>query len=113
MFTGDFSAVNSTIYDPANKTPFPGNIIPSNRFDPISQKLLKYYAAANIPGNSLQNNFVRSDAAPLNRDGFVPAGPDARWNQDCYELRTVHGIQYANIFARHRQRGALWIYAVL
>jgi hypothetical protein len=71
MFTGNFSGVNATIYDPTTKQPFPGNIIPTNRLDPISQKLLKYYAPANIAGNSLQNNFVRSDAAPQNRDGFV------------------------------------------
>src|SRR5450432_786907 len=71
MFGGDFSAINSTIYDPSTKQPFPGNVIPANRLDPISQKLLKYYAPANIAGNSLQNNFVRSDSAPVNRDGFV------------------------------------------
>src|SRR5579872_3849492 len=64
MFGGDFSALTSTIYDPTTKQPFPGNIIPANRQDPISQKLLKYYAPANIPGNSLQNNFVRSDSNP-------------------------------------------------
>jgi hypothetical protein len=71
MFTGNFSGVNATIYDPTTKQPFPGNIIPTNRLDPISQKLLKYYAPANIAGNSLQNNFVRSDGNPENRDGFV------------------------------------------
>lgn len=71
MFAGDFTAVNKVIYDPTTKQPFPGNIIPSNRLDPISQKLLKYYAAANVPGTGLSNNFVRSDASPFNRDGFV------------------------------------------
>lgn len=71
MFHGDYSALTTTIYDPLTKQPFPGNIIPSNRLDPISQKLLQYYAPANIAGNGLQNNFVRSDSAPQNRDGFV------------------------------------------
>ena len=71
MFTGNFSGVSATIYDPTTKQPFPGNIIPTNRLDPISQKLLKYYAPANIAGSSLQNDFVRSDANPQNRDGFV------------------------------------------
>ena len=69
-FTGDFSGLSKTIYDPLTKTPFPGNIIPANRIDPISKKLLQYYAAANVPG-VLSNNFVRSSASPLNRDGFV------------------------------------------
>src|SRR3989441_1607908 len=66
MFGGNFSGLNTTIYDPTNKTPFAGNIIPSSRFDPTSQKLLPYYAAANVAGagSSLTNNFVRSSAAP-------------------------------------------------
>jgi Carboxypeptidase regulatory-like domain len=71
MFTGNYSGLNTTIYDPLTKQPFPGNIIPSNRLDPVSQKLLKYYAPANVPGAGLANNFTRSNAAPLNRDGFV------------------------------------------
>jgi hypothetical protein len=71
MFRGDFSAVSTPIYDPVTKLQFPNNIIPSNRIDPISNKLLQYYAPANIPGAGLSNNFVRSDASPFNRDGFV------------------------------------------
>ncbi len=71
MFTGNFSGLSATIYDPTTKTPFPGNIIPSARIDPISNKLLQYYAPANVPGAGLVNNFVRSDASPFNRDGFV------------------------------------------
>jgi hypothetical protein len=71
MFGGNFSGVNATIYDPTTKQPFPGNIIPTNRLDPISQKLLKYYAPANVPGAGLTNDFTRSDSSPQNRDGFV------------------------------------------
>src|SRR5207245_2781094 len=73
MFTGNFSGLSSTIYDPTNKTPFAGNIIPSSRFDPISQKLLKYYTSSNVAGagNSLLNNYVRPQSSPNNRDGFV------------------------------------------
>src|SRR4051794_31016500 len=71
MFSGDFSAVSTPIYDPVTKLQLPNNIIPSNRIDPISNKLLQYYAPANIPGAGLSNNFVRSNASPFNRDGFV------------------------------------------
>ncbi len=71
MFTGNYSGLNITIYDPTTKAPFPGNMIPANRLDPISQKLLKYYPPANVAGAGLANNFTRSNAAPLNRDGFV------------------------------------------
>ena len=71
MEGGDFSSLGTTIYDPATKTPFPGNIIPGNRLDPISVKLLHYYEAANVPGASLNSNYVQSNGAPVNRDGFV------------------------------------------
>jgi hypothetical protein len=71
MFGGNFSGLNTTIYDPSNKQPFAGNIIPTNRLDPISQKLLPYYAFGNVAGTGTANNFVRSSAAPINRDGFV------------------------------------------
>src|SRR5579884_322061 len=54
--SGNFSALSATIYDPATggptgatKTPFPGNIIPTSRLEPISQKFLNYYAAAVLP----------------------------------------------------------------
>lgn len=77
MFSGDFSTIASTIYDPnsgangANKTPFTGNIIPSNRIDPISKKFLNYYASANIPGTGLSNNYTQMHSFPNNRDGFT------------------------------------------
>ncbi len=75
MFTGDFSALGTTIYDPATavngraKTAFPGNRIPSNRLDPISQKFLKYYVPANLPG--LSNNYTQMNSSPNNRDEFT------------------------------------------
>jgi hypothetical protein len=61
---GDFSALlnagaNYQIYDPAsgvtagsrtNRTPFPGNVIPTDRLNPIALNYLKYYPLPNIPG---------------------------------------------------------------
>ena len=59
---GDFSAYSAyvTIYDPLTRTgtgtytgtAFPGNIIPTNRLNPISQAILKYYS---LPKNSGTN----------------------------------------------------------
>ncbi len=71
MFAGDFSELLPTtvIYDPLTRQPFPGNIIPSNRLDPVSLKFLKYYNSATLPG--LTNNYLQSNSAPINRDGFV------------------------------------------
>src|SRR5437016_6084816 len=69
MFNGDFSELGTTIYDPLTSQPFPGNKIPSNRLDPFSLKLLKYYNSSTLPG--LTNNYVQFNSSPLNRDGFV------------------------------------------
>ena len=73
---GNFGALSATIYDPstggttgANKTPFPGNVIPSNQLDPISLKFLNYYAAAVLP--TATNNYPFIVSAPNNRDGFT------------------------------------------
>jgi hypothetical protein len=71
--SGDFSGIydgtpSTTIYDPATtqivngqvvRTPFPGNIIPTDRFDPIAKNILDLYPAPNQPG--LANNYVAND----------------------------------------------------
>ncbi len=53
------------IYDPnsgvpGSRTPFPGNIIPKNRLDPIGLKVAALFPAPNIPGDPLlqTNNFL-------------------------------------------------------
>jgi hypothetical protein len=76
MEGGDFSALAATIYDPATggstgsaKTPFPGNVIPTNRLDPISLKFLNYYGAAVLP--TANNNYPFTVSAPNNRDAFT------------------------------------------
>ena len=70
MFTGDFSELlpSTIIYDPTTGLPFPGNIIPTNRLDPISVKFLKYYNSASTLKT---NNYSQASSQPLNRDGLV------------------------------------------
>jgi len=41
MFQGNFSAYPTTIYEPGQGIPYPGNIIPTSQLNPISLKLLK------------------------------------------------------------------------
>jgi len=52
---GDFSALDTTVYDPnttvivngqAVRTPFPGNIIPQDRWDPIAHNILMLYSGS-------------------------------------------------------------------
>jgi hypothetical protein len=40
MRAGDFSEINRLIYDSRTGLPFPGNVIPTGRFDPASSKIL-------------------------------------------------------------------------
>jgi len=37
---GDFSAISTQLVDPNNNVPFPGNQVPTSRFDPIALKVL-------------------------------------------------------------------------
>jgi hypothetical protein len=65
---GDLSASATPIYDPATgsetgvgRAPFPGNIIPDNRIDPIAKKIVSLMPLPNLPGET-NNYFV---AAPF------------------------------------------------
>jgi carboxypeptidase family protein len=40
MRAGDFSELNRIIYDPVTHLPFPGNVIPANRWDPAAKNIL-------------------------------------------------------------------------
>ena len=60
---GNFSQIPQIIYDPnstagsgstATRTPFPGNIIPTNRFSKISSNIIPFIPATN--GTALSNN---------------------------------------------------------
>ena len=85
--TGDFSqtfAQNGQkviIYDPRttvpsgasySRAPFPGNVIPANRIDPVAANVMKYYPLPTQPGNPITNtnNFYAAGQTPLNIDQF-------------------------------------------
>ena len=76
---GDFSALlpNTIIYDPAtttvvdgvaSRTPFPGNIIPAERFDTIAHNLLSLYPAPNLSKEGDANNYISNDPGSLGID---------------------------------------------
>jgi hypothetical protein len=80
---GDFSALRSAsgapivIYDPAttvgrDRQPFPGNVIPAARFDPVAQAALKYWPLPNRPGTATgANNFSGNNNSVLSRNILV------------------------------------------
>lgn len=53
---GDFSSVSAKIIDPRTGQPFPGNIIPQDRLDPVAVKLAELY----LPLPNRGNNYVSS-----------------------------------------------------
>lgn len=75
---GNFSGISTVIYNPqsgnpdgSNRTPFAGNIIPSNLISPIAQKLQSYYPEPNFAGpNPNVNNYFASGGPVLDRTYF-------------------------------------------
>jgi hypothetical protein len=74
--SGDFSGLRP-IFDPAttvgrDRQPFPGNIIPENRFDPVAQAALAWWPLPNRPGNAAGgNNYAANADSLLHRDILV------------------------------------------
>ncbi len=79
--SGDFSAFPTVLYDPNTRvlgangvytaTPFPGNIIPTNRLDPTSQALYAFLPLPNVnPGNSTNpsNNLNIPEETQVNKN---------------------------------------------
>lgn len=84
---GDFSLTQAdatrqiVIYDPLATTPsgnsvvrspFPGNRIPTNRFDPVAVNTMKFYPTANQPGlaGSRQQNFYNAGSASVDTNNY-------------------------------------------
>jgi Carboxypeptidase regulatory-like domain/TonB-dependent Receptor Plug Domain len=52
---GDFAASPRAIIDPTTGQPFPGNIIPADRIDPLARSMLAYVPFPDRPDGSLQH----------------------------------------------------------
>ena len=88
MRAGDFSELSAPIYDPtsATRTPFPGNVIPQSRFDPIAVKYMQLYPLPTNPG--LANNFAYTNQRTQDNDAF--------------DVRVDHRFNNSNtVFARY------------
>lgn len=92
--SGDFSTFPTVLLDPATRTknaagvasatPFPGNVIPSSRFDPISVKLYQFLPAANLVTTTVNNNFNNPQRTPIDKNQFTGRGdfnesPNSNW----------------------------------
>lgn len=61
MKQGNFSALSKTILDPVNKTPFPGNIIPSSRISAASAYYTPLLLESNSPDGLFKTNTATSN----------------------------------------------------
>ena len=138
MFTGDFSEIlpGTVIYDPLTGQPFPGNVIPANRIDPVSQSLLEYYHSSTLPG--LTNNYVQDNSQPFDRKGYViradfnessssqwmgrynwgdddavEPGPRSGGFEDRHELQAVGRLEHPDAQLHAGQRRAVRLHQVL
>jgi Carboxypeptidase regulatory-like domain/TonB dependent receptor-like, beta-barrel len=105
QLAGDFSGLRNAsnqpiiIYDPATtrpsgtgfiRDPFPGNVIPASRIDPIARNIIRYFQRPNTAGNPITGvqNFTRTDGN--------------RVDKNSYSIRLDHGINDSNrIFGRY------------
>jgi Outer membrane receptor proteins, mostly Fe transport len=96
--TGDFSAYSTPIYDPrtgnadgTGRQQFPGNRIPADRINPISQKIQAYYPLPTAPGQT--NNFFGQEVPVLDRDYT-----DGKVNYNLSSKATIWG-RYGRMWA--------------
>jgi len=86
MVQGDFSQLSNRIYDPFSsdsggmRTPFPGNLIPAARRDPVTDAVSKWLPKPNRPG--LVNNYF--------------SNPPNQQDVDRWDLKLDHNFNAAN-----------------
>jgi hypothetical protein len=95
---GDFSAYNTTIYNPASGTPdgsgrspFLNNVIPKQDISPAALAIQNYLPLPNLPGTS--NNYQAASSPAINRFQY-----DAKVNWNRTDKHTIF-VKYDNMFA--------------
>lgn len=82
--TGDFSSrAGLTLMDPIGGSPFPNNVIPQERIDPLARQIVGLYPAPNVPGDLARapaNNYVNNASNGLDQNFFT-----AKWDQNMGE----------------------------
>ncbi len=95
MREGNFSELTRVIYDPLSQTPFPGNAIPSARFDKAAKSIVdQLYPLPNVAGQL-------SAATGQTINNFL-YNPSQTRNDDQFDVKVDHNISASNrAFARY------------
>jgi len=69
---GDFSAEGVTVRDPATGQPFPGNVIPASRINPVARAIIPFYPKINVGDGTRRtvNNFIENRIANIESNQF-------------------------------------------
>ena len=84
-----------TIYDPSSGQPFTNNTIPTNRMDPVAQKVQNLFPAPNLPGlaNNYIDNTVNTENAP---QGDIKIDFQATTNDHIFGRESAAHKNYTN-----------------
>ena len=72
--SGDFSGLSAAIYDPTTGQPFPGNVIPANRINPVSKQIQdRFYPLPNFGNTSVlsSQNFRQNLSRPYDPSMYL------------------------------------------
>jgi hypothetical protein len=90
MRQGNFSEINRPLYDPLTGQPFPGNIIPRNRWDPASANVLREIIPA-------PNTAGSRNALGQNINNYLINPPLTR-QDDQFDVKVDHALGASNRF---------------
>jgi hypothetical protein len=102
MRNGDFSGANFIIKDPLTGAPFPGNVIPGDRIDPLARRILDFYyplpnAGTLSSGMGVYQQFVpetrNRHRADLRFDHEISSA-DSLFVRGSYQHRDPNSIQF-------------------
>ncbi len=108
---GDFSSTPQAVIDPLTDEPFPGNIIPLNRFDPVSVELLGFLpqgGASVVPLTVLDNGVGFGGALDFGEDILCRSCPDKGLGRLVarFQVLVDGGLEFGNT-AEHAAADAL------
>jgi hypothetical protein len=68
MRRGDLTAFSTAIYDPLTRQPFAGNIIPTDRIDPVTRQVADIWPLPNRTG--IVDNYIENNVVEQEQDAF-------------------------------------------
>jgi hypothetical protein len=102
MRAGDFSGANFVITDPLTGQPFPGNVIPANRIDPLAVRMLDFFYPLPNQGTLASGMGVYQEFVPHTRNrqradlriDHEASSNDSLFLRASYQNRSPQSVQF-------------------